>query len=148
MIKYQQEFMCNAEEEIAPLAQLEWDESGHPDEGLCINWDAYFDLEDRGIVKFFTARDDDRLIGYCVVILSEPLTTKGSIVALYDSVYVDKAYRSKGLGRDLFSFVEKCMVDDGVYRVLASSSAKNPIGRFLQMMGYAEMETKYEKRLS
>tara|TARA_R110002153_G_scaffold3546_1_gene17027 strand:+ start:751 stop:852 length:102 start_codon:yes stop_codon:yes gene_type:complete len=32
MIKYQQEFLSQVEEEITPLAELEWEESGHPTE--------------------------------------------------------------------------------------------------------------------
>ena len=34
MIKYQQEFLSQVEEEITPLAELEWEESGHPTEPL------------------------------------------------------------------------------------------------------------------
>lgn len=143
MITYQQEFMCMAEDEIAPLAELEWEESGHPTETLCIDWDTYFDLEERGVLKFFTARDDGKLVGYFVVIYHTPLTTKGSPVAAYDSVYVSREHR--GIGRKLFEFTEKCVREDGIYRVVASSSAKNPIGKLLERMGYQEIETKYEK---
>jgi hypothetical protein len=39
------------------------------------------------------------------------------------------------------------MKEDGIYRVVASSSIKNPIGKFLTRMGYNEIETKYEKVL-
>ena len=144
-VKYQQEFLCVAQEEIAPLAELEWEESGHPTEALCIDWDSYFDLEEKGLLKFFTARVEGRLAGYFVVIYMNPFTTKGKPIAIYDSVYVCRDYR--GIGKKLFSFVEGCVKEDGVDRVLASSSAKNPIGSFLERMGYYEIETKYEKVL-
>lgn len=137
--------MCVAEQEIAPLAELEWEESGHPTETLCIDWDRYFHLEEQGVLKFFTARDGDRLVGYFVVIYVEPFTTKGSPVAVYDAVYVDREYR--GIGRKLFRFTEECIREDGIYRVVASSSVKNPIGKLLERMGYFEVETKYEKVL-
>ena len=142
-IKYQQEFLCFAEEEVSPLAELEWAESGHPTESLCIDWDSYLKLEEQGVLKFFTARDENKLAGYFVVMYTTPFTTKGSPIAIYDAVYVDRAYR--GLGKELFSFVEKCVREDGIHRVLASSSAKNPICKLLERMGYTEIETKYEK---
>ena len=51
------------------------------------------------------------------------------------------------VARRLFSFVESCIKEDGIYRVVASSSKKNPIGTFLNRLGYNEIETKYEKVL-
>jgi len=146
MISYQQEFLSLCEQEVAPLAEMEWEESGHPTEGLCIDWDQYFALEEAGCLKFFTARDGTELVGYIVVIVVSPLTTKGSLLAVLDSVYVAKSHRGK-TGYKLFQFVETCMKEDGVYRIMASSSAKNPIGPFLERMGYCEVETKYERAL-
>tara|TARA_R110000744_G_scaffold2814_2_gene11187 strand:+ start:2075 stop:2518 length:444 start_codon:yes stop_codon:yes gene_type:complete len=147
VIKYQQEFLSHAELEITPLAGLEWEESGHPTEPLNINWDGYFELEDLGRLKFFTARKEGILIGYFVVIVMMPLTAKGDLMGVYDAVYVHKDYRKSTVGKRLFKYVETCMKEDGVYRVLASSSNKNPIGNFLTRMGYNEVETKYEKVL-
>ena len=146
-ITYQQEFLSVAEDEITPLAELEWEESGHPTETLVIDWDAYFALEEAGRLKFFTARKEGLLIGYFVVLITSPLTTKGSLIGVYDAVYVHKDYRKSTVARRMFNFVEGCMKEDGVYRVLASSSSKNPIGSFLDRLGYSKIETKYEKVL-
>jgi len=147
VIKYQQEFLSYAEQEVTPLAELEWEESGHPTETLVIDWDSYFALEEVGRLKFFTARKDGLLIGYFVVIITSPLTTKGELVGSYDAVYVHKDYRKSTVTRRLFKFVEACMKEDGIYRLIASSSSKNPIGRFLNRLGYKEIETKYERVL-
>jgi len=144
-VKYQQEFLSHAEAEVTPLAELEWEESGHPTEPLVIDWDTYFKLEEAGLLKFFTARADGKLVGYFVVVITSPLTTKGELVASYEAVYVDKGYRKSMVARRLFKFVEECIREDGIYRVIASSSVKNPIGKFLNRMGYSEIETKYEK---
>ena len=147
MVSYQEEFLSQAEKEVTPLAVLEWEESGHPTASLHIDWDTYFRLEESGNLKFFTARKEGLLVGYFVVLLFTPLTSKGELVGSYDAVYVHKDYRKSTVGRKLFSFVEKCMIEDGVWRVVASSSAKNPIGKFLTRLGYNEIETKYEKVL-
>lgn len=145
MVKYQQEFLSHAEEEVTPLAVMEWEESGHPTEPLVIDWETYFKLEEAGLLKFFTSRSDGKLIGYFVVIISSPLTTKGELVASYEAVYVHRDYRKSMVASRLFKFVEACIKEDGIHRVVASSSVKNPIGKFLNRMGYNEIETKYEK---
>ena len=144
---YQQEFLCHSEDEVRPLAELEWEESGHPTEDLVIDWDSYFSLEEAGLLKFFTARKDNLLVGYFVVIVTQPFTTKGQLVACYDAVYVHKDHRKSMVARRLFKFVEACIKEDGIYRVVASSSKKNPVGTFLGRLGYSEIETKYEKVL-
>jgi GNAT superfamily N-acetyltransferase len=146
-VKYQQEFLSQVEDEVTPLAVLEWEESGHSTENLNIDWETYFALEEAGRLKFFTARDGDRLVGYFVVLVITPLTAKADLVGVYDAVYVHKDYRKSMVARRLFKFVEDCMREDYIYRVVASSSSKNPIGRFLERMGYGEIETKYEKVL-
>ena len=147
MVTYQQEFLMLAEDEVTPLAVLEWDESGHPTQDLHIDWESYNRLEEGGQLKFFTARKERLLIGYFVVLVVAPLTSKFDPMGVYDAVYVHKDYRKSTVGKRLFKFVETCMKEDGIYRVLASSSAKNPIGNFLTRMGYHEIETKYEKVL-
>ena len=147
MVKYQQEFLTLAEDEVTPLAVLEWEESGHPSQDLHIDWESYNKLEEEGRLKFFTARKDGLLIGYFVVIVTTTLTAKFDLMGVYDAVYVHKDHRKSTVGKRLFKFVETCMKEDGIYRVLASSSAKNPIGNFLTRMGYHEIETKYEKVL-
>jgi len=146
-VSYKQEFISYSRNEVEPLAELEWEESGHPDKYLNIDWDTYYDLEGRGLLKFFTARKDGVLIGYFVVILTGLLTSKGEVIGAYDAVYVHKDYRKSMVGKRLFDFVEKCIKEDGINRVIASSSKKNPIGNFLTRLGYNEIETKYEKVL-
>lgn len=147
VIKYQQEVLSLAQDEVAPLAILEWSESGHPTIELDIDWESYFILEQQGKLKFFTVRKEELLIGYFLVVVVAPLTTKGDLMGCYDAVYVHKDYRKSTVGKRLFKFVEMCLKEDGITRVMASSSKKNPIGNFLTRMGYHEVETKYEKEL-
>tara|TARA_R100001198_G_scaffold95706_2_gene82591 strand:+ start:48 stop:494 length:447 start_codon:yes stop_codon:yes gene_type:complete len=146
-VKYQQEVLSLCEREVEPLALLEWDESGSDTRGLNIDWESYFILEQQGKLKFFTARKEGLMIGYFLVVVVAPLTTKGELMGLYDAVYVHKDYRKSTVGKRLFKFVETCIKDDGISKVIASSSNKNPIGNFLSRMGYREVETKYEKEL-
>ena len=146
-VKYRQEVLSLCEGEVEPLALLEWNESGSDTRDLNIDWESYFILEQQGKLKFFTVRKEGLLIGYFLVVVVAPLTIKGELMGCYDAVYVHKDYRKSTVGKRLFKFVEECMKEDGISRVMASSSKKNPIGNFLTRMGYHEVETKYEKEL-
>mgnify|MGYP001555473404 FL=1 len=147
MPKIQQEFICVCDKEIQPLAEREWEESGHYDVPLDINWDAYFEYEEAGKLRLYTARDEGKLIGYIVVLLIEPLTTKSEVVGYFEAAFVDRPNRQSRLGLEIFRFAESCLKKEGVTRVIANSSAKNPIGKFLEKMGYKELDTKYDKVL-
>lgn len=144
-VQIQQEFLGLCQHEVEPLAREEWAESGHPTDLLCIDWDAYAALENRDALRFFAARAEGRLVGYAVVLLFVPLTLKGSQSAIIDSIYVAK--EARGIGIRLLSFVESCLREDGVDRLIASSSAKNPIDALLTRRGYVEIETKFERKL-
>ncbi len=144
-VEYKQEFLCMAQDEVQPLAEMEWEESGHPTTKLNIDWDTYAKLEDLGKLQFYTARKDSKLIGYFVVLLVNPLTVAHETVAYYDSIYVHPDHRRSRVAINMFSFVEKCIKSDKITRVVASSSSMNPIDKLLNRLGYSEIETKFEK---
>lgn len=145
-VEYRQEFLSLSQKEIEPLAVQEWEESGHPTKELCIDWDTYTQLEEMGRLQFFTARIDNKLVGYFVVLTIPPLTTK-EVIGYYDSVYVQPNYRKSRVFLTLLKFVEKCLKEDGIKSVVASSSTKNPIDNLLSRVGYSPIETKHEKVL-
>lgn len=136
-----------AQEEVQPLAEMEWKESGHPNLELDIDWTTYTQLEDLGKLQFFTARKEGKLIGYFVVLLIKPLTAANETVAYYDSIYVHPDHRKSRVALKLFSFVEGCLKYDNIGRVIASSSSINPIDKLLNRLGYNVIETKFEKVL-
>ena len=145
-VDYRQEFLSLAQKEVESLAVQEWEESGHPTKELCIDWNTYTQLEEMDKLQFFTARIDNKLIGYFVVLIIPPLTTK-EIIGYYDSVYVHPDYRKSKVFLTLLKFVEKCLKEDGIKSVVASSSTKNPIDKLLSRVGYSPIETKHEKVL-
>ena len=144
-ITYQEEFISYARHEVEPLAELEWEESGHPTEALSIDWDAYYDLEGRSLLKFFTARKDGLLVGYFVVILSGLLTSKGEVIAIYDSVYVHKDYRKSTVGKRMFDFVEKCLKEDGVSVLAINTKVHAPFDNLMQFLKFSLVERIYSK---
>ena len=146
-VKLQQEFISYISYEIEPLAVDEWEESGDPTEALDINWEGYFALESSGNLKVFTARLDEELVGYIVVVTVAPLTNRTKVIGYFDSVFVVKSERKSSIARRLIKFTEGCLKKDGINTVIASSSEQNPIGNFLTRLGYEAFETKHKKVL-
>lgn len=114
---------------------------------LDMDWDMYAKLEDMGLVKIFTARDNDKLVGYLWVILSPNLHSKGTTVASDDGLFVSKEYRGKQVAQDLIRFTEQCLREDGLKVFYISGTHENPIEPLMNRMGYSPIETKYQKVL-
>ncbi len=95
----------------------------------------------------FTCRDDLKLVGYFVVIITPNLHCKGDTLAVADVIYLDKEYRSGLLGYKLFLFAESCIRDDGYKTLQVTTTEMNPIDPLMLKLGYSKVETKFEKVL-
>jgi GNAT superfamily N-acetyltransferase len=132
---------------MLPLLQQDWEEVGDHTLPLEPDVDAYLNLEDSGIIKTFTARVDNKLVGYFVVICSPSLQSKNAKIATNDVIFVDKAYRKLLVGPRLFKFVERCLKEDGYERLYVATTEKHKIDDGLTRMGYRKIETRFEKVL-
>lgn len=143
----QQEFLFNIKDEMLPLLQKDWEEVGDPTLPLDPDIDAYLNLESNGVIKTFTARVGEKLVGYFVVICSPSLQSRKAKVATNDVIFVDKDYRKRLVGPRLFKFVEKCLKEDGYDRLYVATTEKHKIDDGLNRMGYRKIETRFEKVL-
>ncbi len=148
-VNYQQEFLDDVKGESLALIE------GHFNEvypcrdvySLDMDWDTYSKLEDMGLVKIFTARDCGTLVGYLWVILSPNIHSKGSYTACDDGLFVTKSHRGKMVAVELIRFVEKCLKEDGIKTFHLVGTAEKPIDSLVERMGYAKIETKFQKVL-
>jgi len=145
MVKYQQEFLSQIKDEMEPLIAKDWEEVGQDNIPLDVDWDAYFDLEDKGILQLFTARKGGHLIGYFLTMSVKSLQSKNHMFVTNDAIYVDPEYR--GVGKGLFEFVENCLKSDGHTNLVVTTTEKFPIDSMLFKMGYKRIETRFEKVL-
>jgi GNAT superfamily N-acetyltransferase len=148
-IKYQQEFLSQFQNDAQGLIEKDWDEIAHNKElrKLDPDWAIYDFLEKQGQLYIFTCRDNLKLVGYFLVIITPNLHSKGDTLAVTDVIYLDKDYRSGLLGYKLFLFAESCVKEDG-YKVLqVTTTEMNPIDPLMLRLGYAKVETKFEKVL-
>jgi len=95
VITYQQESLVTTKADIIPLLEKHWEEVALNKEKIKLNpdWDAYANLEDAGILKIFTARDDRKLVGYFVVFVKSHIHYKDHLFCYNDVIFVDEEYR-------------------------------------------------------
>lgn len=148
-MKYRQEFLDDVRGEVEALIQDHYDEV-YPVRDVFdwdMDWDSYEKLEEHGLLKIFTARDNGELAGYLWVLITPNLHSKGSVLACDDGLFVAKEYRCKSVAKDLIQFVETCLKEDGVKVLHIVGTTEKPIDALMQRMGYTAIETKFQKVL-
>lgn len=148
-ITYQQESLVSCKEDASWLLEQHWEEIALNQNVIKLNpdWDAYFDLEDKGILKVFTARTEDKLVGYFVVICRSHLHYKDHLFAFNDVLYLHKDYRKGFTGAKLMKFAEKCLKEDGISVLVVNTKRHKPFDILLSWLGYKHVENVYTKLL-
>ena len=132
---------------MVDLIEEDWLEVGHKGMTLDVDWDGYFFLEDRGDLKVFTARVDNKIVGYFLVISFPSLQCKGQVFVANEAIFLSKPYRNSRIGIKLFDFTESCLKSDGYNSLFVTTTEANPIDKFLTRRGYKKIETRFEKVL-
>ncbi|HEY0201493.1 MAG TPA: GNAT family N-acetyltransferase [Burkholderiaceae bacterium] len=98
--------------------------------------DAYQRMYELGIVFGVLARDGDKPVGYCTVVVTSHAHNPAIVTASNDALFVDKAYR-KGLtaGR-LIKAVEREAKERGAVRMTWHCRAGTPLAEVMQAHGY------------
>ena len=149
MIIYQQESLVTVKADIIPLLEKHWEEVAINKEKIKLNpdWDAYANLEDAGVLKIFTARNEDKLIGYFVVFVKSHIHYKDHLFCYNDVIFVDEEYRKGFTSPRLIKFAEKCLKADGVEVMIVNTKTHKPFDSLLVWLGYKHIENLYSKVL-
>jgi len=148
-VNYQQEFLDSVKDEALVLIEDHFSEVYPAREvyDLEMDWDTYRKLEDLGMLKIFTARDGNTLVGYLWVIVSPNIHSKGNYTACDDGLFVANSYRGRSVAVKLIKFVETCLREDGFKTFHLVGTAEKPIDSLVERMGYNKIETKFQKVL-
>lgn len=105
----------------------------------------YIKLEEIGIVKLFTVREECELIGYAVFFIKHNLHYKSSLQAVQDVIYIRKDRR--GCGRKFIKWCDKKLREFGVQVVYHHVKQEHNFGKMLEIMDYKLIDLIYGKRL-
>ena len=103
MITFQEELFCRIEEELLPLQEEHWLERSEiaNDTKLSINTSMFKDIELLGSLHIVTARDEKKLIGYFVSVISPHPYCTDKIMAENNAIFLRKEYRKGFTGYKL-----------------------------------------------
>lgn len=148
-IVYQQESLHTCRDDAKNLLEQHWEEIALNKEYIKLNpdWEAYYELEDAGALKIFTARDGDTLIGYFVVLCRKHLHYVDHVFAFNDILYIRPDYRKGFTGIRLMKFAERCLKEDGISVMVVNTKRHKPFDILLEWLGYKHAENTYTKLL-
>lgn len=133
--------------EMLPLLQLHQEELAHyKDIELEPNFAQYEALENAGVLKVFTVRDEKwALIGYCVYFVSRHLHYTSTLQASQDLIFIHPDKR--GFGSKFIKWIDEQLRADGVQVVYQHIKAKKNFGPMLERQGYELCDLVYTKRI-
>jgi len=147
MVKYQQEFLPTVKSDIQYLLKEHWEEIALNKIKIRLNpdWDAYESLEQQGKLKIFTARDEETLVGYFVVLMGVNLHYKDHIFAANDVIYLSAKHRKGLTGVKLIKFAETCLKQDGVSVLSINTKVHRPFDKIMDYLNFNLIERVYSK---
>ena len=108
----------------------------------------YVRLQEAGVFLVVTCRDNDKLIGYCVMSIMPHIRYQACKIATEDLYYIVPEYRGKGLGKRLFEETEKVLKEQGVNQVVFSTKTYSDNSHIFEKLGYELFEKHFTKRIS
>lgn len=116
-------------------------EDFHPDKAT------YLQFEVLGIARLFTVRDDGKLVGYGLFMVSKGHPHyPGVTFARQDVLYIAPDHR--GLNSLKFmDWTDICLASEGVKRILRHVTRKVDYSRALEHLGYEEIERTFMREI-
>lgn len=146
-MKFQKELIKDIWTEALELLEQHWQEITHfKDIALNPDWSSYFTLEENGIMRCFTVRDDSKLVGYCVYFVRPNMHYKQSVQAVQDVLFIKKDKR--GHGREFIQWCDEQLKSEGIQVVYQHVKAAHNWGPMIERQGYELVDLIYAKRLN
>ena len=147
MIHFDKNTLKTCKESLEPLFLDQYKENEDGQWGLDPDYERYFALEDHGIVHLYVARDEDKPIGYMIVLVQDHLHHRGIKYAVADIFYVTPEYRRSMIAYNLIETVENDLREMGVKRFLIAMKLRHQFRKLLTLCGFYPEEELWEKSL-
>lgn len=148
LVTFRRERLADCLIEMKPLLELHWQEIAHDkDIPLDPDWDAYLKMDAGGMLRVFTARTEDRLVGYAVFFVNYNLHYRGSKRAAQDVLFLHPNVRSGLTGYRFIAWCDEQLRAEGVQIVAQHLKVAHDFGSLLERMGYELVDRVYCRRL-
>ena len=132
-------------EQIKPLIALNHKETGVFNRDFDPDYERYVHLEDKGYLSFMSVRYEDRIVGYSIYFIDEPIYQKGLMLATQSTTFIIKEHR--GVGMSFMKFCDASLKSQGVNSVIRQASAKLDLSKGYERLGYEMLEKSYIREL-
>lgn len=78
---------------------------------------------------YIVAEENNTIIAYALASLHKRKLHKLSKLGFIDEIFIEKKYRSKGLGKSLFKFIEKELIKLGCDHIVANTDQENELAQ-------------------
>lgn len=138
MIIYRVENLTENFSEIEDLLEGHWQEiAGYKDHiKLEPDWNAYAKMDEADMVKFYTVRDDGKMVGYSLFLIAPLIHYKSTKVAANDIIYIRPEYRKGWVGIKLLKFCHNHLKASGLIRITWHVKPDHDWTKILIRMGY------------
>lgn len=151
MITYQVESLRNCADEMKVLGAAHWEEVKYApfeDTKFGQDEDIWFTLEDGGMLRAITARDDGSLVGYLVVLSAPMMNHALYVMATEVGFYVSRTARNGRVGIGLVRFAEELCQKAGIHFLTLSVTPAVDCSNLYERCGFVATERSYTKRLN
>lgn len=145
--KYAREDLSLVKEEAQTLLKNHWEEIALNKTKIKLNpdWEVYNSLYQSGQLGIYTARKEEKLVGYFVVIATPNPHYKDHIFAVNDILYLAPEHRKGFVGAKLIKFAEKDLKELGVSVLTINTKVHKPFDSLMEHLGFGLIERVYSK---
>lgn len=147
-MRFQREdYTPNLIAEMRPL--LEEHNREIPQLGISVDpdWKVYKQVFETGMIRIFTARVAELLVGYQVFILGYHPHRRSSFEATQDVLYLEPEVRQGMVGIKFLKWCDNELKKDNVKVIHHPIDANHDFGAILKRMGYALTDVVYSRKL-
>lgn len=139
----------NVKHEIKPLLEEHWKEIAlHTDDiKLEPNWNAYSRMADQGALRIYTARKNEKLVGYFVVFVLPSMHYMRHLFANNDILFLKKSERKGTTGIRLIKFAVEELTKEGVTLINVNVKKKQDFGPVMERIGFEHIEDLWQLKV-
>ena len=139
------ENLARVRREIEPLLKQHYDEIALNKDIINLNpdWEGYARLDAVNALRIYTARRNDKLLGYFVVIVSKSLHYRDHLFANNDVIFLAKPARKGLTGVKLIKYAIDSLAAEGITKLHINTKAHQPFDAILERLNFEEIERVY-----
>jgi GNAT superfamily N-acetyltransferase len=144
-MKFALENLAKVRREIEPLIKQHYDEIALNKDIIKLNpdWEGYARLDNINALRVYTARKNDELVGYFVVIVSKSLHYRDHLFANNDIIFLAKSARKGLTGVKLIKYAIESLAAEGITKLHINTKAHQPFDAILERLNFEEIERVY-----